>query len=105
MERYTLKMTFEGPYGNTIHQYCLDISPCVARDFERISVPVPELTSFETVVDVLKTRVLRKDMFMDASKRLGGLLAEAMEDKEGWHGASRQAAYESTVAITGENDK
>lgn len=92
MERYTLRMIFECPHGKN-HQMAIDVSPCVARELERIaplSEYMPGSVSFDDAVDILKTRELRKDMFIKEAMRLGEKLAVSMEDKEGWHGEERK---------------
>jgi len=38
---------------------------------------------------MMKAREFRKDLFIHAAEHLGALLAERMEDAEGWHDASR----------------
>lgn len=45
--------------------------------------------SFDATIQLMKTREFRKRLFIEAATRLGALLAERMEDAEGWHDASR----------------
>ncbi len=45
--------------------------------------------SFSRVAEVMRRKQYRKDLFIRACKQLGSLLAERMEDAEGWHDASR----------------
>lgn len=45
--------------------------------------------SFDGAVRMMKVREMRKDLFIRAAERLGTLLAERMEDAEGWRDASR----------------
>jgi len=40
-------------------------------------------------VKILKRREFRKQLFINEATRLGALLAERMEDAEGWHDVSR----------------
>ena len=47
------------------------------------------LVSMDQAVTLMRTREMRKDLFIQAATRLGALLAERMEDAEGWHDASR----------------
>ena len=49
---------------------------------------------------VLKRREFRKDLFQDEARRLGALLAERMEDKEGWHGVERQERLEDWGSLS-----
>ena len=46
--------------------------------------------SMDDVVKVLKVREFRKGLLMAAARNMGALLAEHLEDKEGWHGIERQ---------------
>ncbi len=87
----TLTLTFDTGY---IEKYtmCIDIDEHTARRFTRIKPLdnyLPGSISMETAVDILKTRVFRKDFFVHECYRLGNLLAERMEDAEGWHDTSR----------------
>jgi len=41
------------------------------------------------VVEIMKLREFRKDFFINECVRIGTLLAERMEDAEGWHDVSR----------------
>jgi hypothetical protein len=43
----------------------------------------------ELVIDLMKQRHYRRDLFVSECRRLGGHLADCMEDAEGWHDASR----------------
>ncbi len=93
-----LTLTFDAGFGES-YSMCISLSEHVARQFSHIEPPmkhgipwsngVTQLESFEQVVSILKTRELRKDVFMGECKRLGALLAERMEDAEGWHDVSR----------------
>ena len=47
------------------------------------------LYSMDDAVTLMHTREMRKDLFIQTAERLGTLLAERMEDAEGWHDASR----------------
>ena len=95
MERWTLELNFRSNFGES-HTMALDLEPNVARNVVYIEPPMPvELSGFTTftdIVHVLKMKKLRKDLFVAEATRLGHLLAERMEDKEGWHGESRMEA-------------
>lgn len=47
-------------------------------------------STFVAAVSVIKRRIIRKQRFTEVATRLGKLLAEHMEDKEGWHGENRK---------------
>ena len=77
----------------------IDLDDYTARQFNHIEPPIQHsvpwlsgataLQNFEQVVEIIKCREFRKDVFMRECQRLGALLAERMEDAEGWHDASR----------------
>lgn len=88
----SLTIRFQSPYGKT-YSMSVPISHDVATDIERIKPPgelgPPGVVSFDDVVEVIKTREFRKDLFVREATRLGYLLAERMQDAEGWHDYSR----------------
>jgi hypothetical protein len=45
--------------------------------------------NMDSTVRLMKVREFRKHLFIHAAERLGALLAERMEDAEGWHDAER----------------
>ena len=51
--------------------------------------PVGGKRGFDRVVEVLRRKQYRRDLFVKECERLGELLSERMEDAEGWHDASR----------------
>lgn len=83
-------MTFRDSHG-----FDQPISFAVGLDHEvRISPrAVDEMKagfgSFDETVRLMKVKEFRKDLFMQTAERLGALLAERMEDAEGWHDKSR----------------
>ena len=89
MERYTLRLIFEMPFGKS-HQMAIDVSPCVAHKIEKIPLPSPLFDDFNTAVKKLQYKELRRELFISECVRLGTKLADNMEDKEGWHGSRRQ---------------
>ena len=89
MDDWYLEMSMIGPYSER-YTARIKLDPVTAREAHDIPPPVPGLVSFDDAVEVLKRREYRKDLFIDAARRLGTLLAERMEDAEGWHDASRQ---------------
>jgi hypothetical protein len=91
---WTLRLTLAGPFGESyviaigitadiMHEIARVDPPDVFRDFD------PNANPLETVVTILRRREFRKDLFTRECTRLGTLLAERMEDKEGWHGIDR----------------
>lgn len=90
--RWTLQLTFKNDQGMSYHM-ALDIGHDIARTLQRIEPPPPAelgLATFSDVVTILKRQQFRKDLFVREATRLGHLLAERMEDKEGWHGMERE---------------
>lgn len=94
-----LTLTFDPGEGEAIVRMCIDLDQHTARQFQCIKPPikhsVPWLTgacaldSFDDVVETMKRREFRKDFFIHECRRIGALLAERMEDAEGWHDTSR----------------
>ncbi len=70
---------------------CIDLDEVMAREFSHVPLPTPvELGgTFDECVTVMKQREFRKDFFIRECRRIGTLLAERMEDAEGWHDVSR----------------
>lgn len=87
--QWTLEMSMRGPHGEA-YTVALPLDHHTAGEFERIAPPVPLMNSFDDAVEILRRREFRKDLFQRAARNLGTLLAETMEDKEGWHGVDRQ---------------
>ena len=99
--KWTLTLTFSNSYGQSFSR-AIDVDHSIAREIQHIEPlksgidlmlnPMP----FAEACRVLKTKQLRKDLFMQEATRLGGQLAEYLEDKEGWHGESRK----KTIALS-----
>ena len=89
MDEWFLEMSMIGPHGEHWTMR-VKLDPTTAREGHCISKPVPGLTPFDEAVVILKRREYRKDLFIKEAQRLGTLLAERMEDAEGWHGIKRQ---------------
>lgn len=90
----SLRLTFESGRGES-YTMMISLDESVASDIERVP-PLPErgppgvgMNTFEEAVEVLQTRQFRKDLFIAQAHNLGALLAERMEDAEGWHDQSR----------------
>lgn len=94
--RFTLQITLRDNHG-----YEQPLSMAIGLDNEvRISSRAVSdlkfgaemgfpLVSKEGAVEIMRTKELRKHLFIDAAKQLGTLLAERMEDAEGWHDPER----------------
>ncbi len=54
-----------------------------------------------SAVDLMRQRVMRKDLFIHYAENLGALLAERMEDAEGWHDASRVEPARAELGLPG----
>jgi hypothetical protein len=88
--RFTLQITLRDNYN-------YEPPLCVAIDLNEevriASRAVDEMKSglcdFNGTVRLMKVREFRKSLFIQCAERLGALLAERMEDAEGWHDASR----------------
>ena len=88
--KYSLRLTFESGRGES-YTMAIQLSEDVASDIERISPlsDVPSLHTFEEAADVIRRREFRSELFQRECRRLGALLAERMQDAEGWHDLSR----------------
>ena len=94
-----LTLTFDPGEGESVVRMCIDLDRHTARQFQSIKPPIQHtvpwlagaaaLDSFEDVVEIMKLREFRKDFFIRECRRIGALLAERMEDAEGWHDVSR----------------
>lgn len=89
--RFTLQITlrdnhsFDPPLAMAI-----DLDPDTLRIAPRaVDEMKAGFGTFDSTVRLMKVRQYRKDLFIHAAERLGALLAERMEDAEGWHDASR----------------
>lgn len=85
-----LTMTFDAGFGQRFSM-CIDIEEHIANSMARIEppCPIPGAMQFDACVEVLKRKQFRKDLFVREAQRMATLLAERMEDAEGWHDASR----------------
>jgi len=86
--------TIDGGMMGERYSQQIDLAEDIAREIMKIDPPINPssvfpLDSFETVVTAIRTREYRKDLFQRECHRLGTLLAERMEDAEGWHDTSR----------------
>ena len=95
MMEWKLEMSLVGPFGERI-TVALNLADHIASEVTRINPPepyglfVPGGDPFKATVHVLRRREYRRHLFEDTATRMGKLLANRMEDKEGWHGVDRQ---------------
>jgi hypothetical protein len=88
--RFTLQMTLRDNHGfEQPLSMAVDLDQEVRIAPRAIGEMKLRLGTFDDTVRLMAVREMRKDLFMLAAKRLGALLAERMEDAEGWHDASR----------------
>ena len=105
----TLTMKFSPGFGEEDLIMCVDLDDETAKKVANIPKPMKHgsplpwmpgevaLDSFEEVVEMIRRREYRKDLFIGEAKRLG----ERMEDAEGWHDESRVEAAKKQLR-TGE---
>lgn len=89
--RFTLQITLRDNYGEQ-----QPIAMAIPLDDElRISPRAVDemkmglLGGMDQVVTLMRKREYRRGLFRAACERLGALLAERMEDAEGWHDVER----------------
>ena len=88
----SLRLTFEDGRGEEFTM-AISLDECTASD---LMTPKPRprpvfggSVPMKAAIEVLRQKKYRKDMLIAECKRLGTLLAERMEDAEGWHDESR----------------
>lgn len=90
--KWSLVLSLYGPHGER-QSMAVELAENVASEIARIDPPMklraPFEVTIEDVVTVLRRKEFRKSLFRDASANLGALLAERMEDAEGWHDVER----------------
>lgn len=90
MSEFTLTITlqhkrgFEPPLAMAI-----DLNEAVRIAPRAIEEMRMGLAGFDGAIRLMKVREFRKRLFIETATRLGALLAERMEDAEGWHDANR----------------
>ena len=88
--RFTLAITLRDNHG-----YEQPLSFAVGLNDEVRIAPraVDEMKTgfgrFNSAVTLMRVKEFRKELFKQTARRLGALLAERMEDAEGWHDAER----------------
>lgn len=85
-----LTLTFDAGFGEK-YSMCIGIEEYISNEMRSCPPPssFPGAETFDSVVHKIKAREFRKDKFIGESTRLGALLAERMEDAEGWNDSSR----------------
>ena len=88
--RFTLQISF---HDNHSHEPPLAMAVDLNQEVRIAARAVDEMKAgfgtFDGTIEMMHVREMRKDLFIKAATRLGALLAERMEDAEGWHDASR----------------
>jgi hypothetical protein len=88
--RFTLTMTLRDNHGfEPPLAMAVDLDQEVRISTRAVDEMKAGFGNLDGTVRLMRTREMRKDLFLLAAKRLGALLAERMEDAEGWHDASR----------------
>lgn len=93
--RFTLQLTLrDNRSSESLHMAigvdeAVRICPRVVDDMRLSSYLGVSAISSTEVVRTLQTKQLRKRLFKREAERLGALLAERMEDAEGWHDSDR----------------
>ena len=94
MGEWDLVLTLRSRYGSERYEQRLALADTVAREVVRVDPPRSVMdyclmSGVEEVVSLLRRKEFRKDLLRREATRLGVLLAERMEDAEGWHDESR----------------
>lgn len=99
-QQYTLRLILEAPHGGKSYEVALPVDAFDVLDKWEALTPPSDLdfaignVALDSVVERIRKREYRKEDFERLCQLLGRKLGERMEDEEGWHGASRQEAYE-----------
>ncbi|MBB6424924.1 hypothetical protein [Sphingopyxis sp. JAI128] len=99
-QQYTLRLILDAPYGGKSYEVALPVDAFDVWDKWEGLTPPSDLdfvignVALDRVVDRIRKRQYRKEDFERLCQMLGRKLGERMEDEEGWHGVSRQEAYE-----------
>lgn len=101
-QQYTLRLILEAPLGGKSYEVALPADAFDVWDRWEGLIPPSELdlelglVPMDRAVNTMRKREYRKDDFERLCQMLGRKLGERMEDEEGWHGVSRQEAYETS---------
>lgn len=95
--KYYLELRFKREDGKTIAAISEEVNAYEGRRMQQINKPPPAPLSgltFNDIVDVIKLKKFRRDLFDGSCRRMGERLANYMEDREGWHGDGRRETIE-----------
>lgn len=92
--RFSLRLTLYDRFGQPLSmEVGLDkevrISTRVVGEMKMAAECGIGMLTMDDALTVMKTKELRKDLFVAAAQQLARQMAERMEDAEGWHDASR----------------
>jgi len=92
----TIHLYVKDEYGREVGHMAVsaDEFPVFSDRFvDEVTAPAElgfSVLSFDTVVKVMKQREFRREILMDAARKLAARLSDYIEDKEGWHGERRR---------------
>ena len=87
--RFTLQLTLRDNFGyDTLHM-AVDLDREVRISARAVDVMKAGVSTFDEAITMMQTKELRKKLFHETAGRLGALMAERMEDAEGWHDVER----------------
>lgn len=69
------------------------------RFVEDVRMPIDvgfSVLSFDQVVSTLKQREFRREILIDAARKLAARLSDYIEDKEGWNGERRRDSIKAS---------
>ncbi len=89
MSEFTLVLSLRSKRGDPPISYAIELDQELRISVRAIDEMKAGVSTFDGAIHLMKTREIRKDLFIETAKRLGYLLAERMEDAEGWHDYSR----------------
>ena len=91
--RFTIRLSVTDNYGHESWHHAIGCDEAMSiswRDVEALKDPGPfSVLPMDQTVRMLKTRELRRDVLVEAAKRLAQQMADRLEDSEGWHDPSR----------------
>jgi hypothetical protein len=94
--RYRIRLVVEDMHGLKSFHMATDTDefPFFSERFiEDLRAPIEfgvGVMSMDEVVSTLRKREFRRDLLLQAAKRLAERLADYIEDAEGWHGERRR---------------
>lgn len=91
-QHWRITLTLEGSYGEK-YDVCLPVDDVFIHESMGLMPPAPrpfDNRKTEEIIRVIQRKEFRKDLLRDTCRRLGTILGQRLEDKEGWHGEDRQ---------------